>query len=298
MFAFDFSFISKDVKEIIFDINNTNTKVIKPSFKYVNSNYTQTIYSPELLQESLDFNKIKTIQITLKNNECTRVIGIVLNPYKKYKQDYFITNKKDLFLNFQNSIIINGEKIKNTFSSIKFSPCKIQQGIWNQNIMNIEHNGDEMFNTNVIKLISLDKLPITSSSKSSFLAYIDTNKKNSTIKIEQNTYYDLNKKETIKGFGLNSNPGYLPPFEFSGLFFPVINLNINNLQFEISWEQNFDKPYFKEEQGINKINLELSYTENKNLNWITISMELINESNKYNFTFNEFKDWLIMKGKN
>ena len=114
----------------------------------------------------------------------------------------------------------------------------------------------------------------------------------------QNTYYDLNKKMIVKGFGLNSNPGYLPPFEFSGMFFPLVKLKINNLDFDIAWEEYFEKPYFKNNEGIIKIWLENSFSYSPNWEWIPISLELMNESKKYNFTFSEFKKWLIDKNKN
>ena len=108
---------------------------------------------------------------------------------------------------------------------------------------------------------------------------------------------DVDKKMTIKGFGLNSNPGYLPPFEFSGTFFPLVKLKINNLDFDIAWEEYFEKPYFKNNEGLIKIYLENSFSYSPNWEWIPISLELMNESKKYNFTFVEFKKWLIDKNQ-
>ena len=199
-------------------------------------------------------------------------------------------------MKFQNAININSENINPSFSAIKFTPYKIKQGIWNNNIIKIETSQNEMFNSNVLKIISLDGIPISSSSFSSFSSYLDdVSKDASIVKIMQNTYYDLNKKIIIQGFGINSNPGYIPPFEFSGTFFPLLKLNINNLNFEIAWEEYFEKPYFKNDEGQIRIYLENSYSYSPNWNWLPISLELINESKKYDYTFAEFQEWLINK---
>ncbi len=301
LFAFKFLFNSNNINEISFKFNGDIEKtIIKPNFNIVNSSYQLDINSLNISDSLVDINKIKTIQITLKNNEFSRVIGIALNPYyNNYKQDFYIHNKKSLIFRFQNGININSENITSIFSDIKFSPCKIKQGFWNNNILKIETTLNEMFNSNVIQLISLDNLPISSLSTSSFSSYLEnTGDTELLVKIMQNTYYDLNKKMIVKGFGLNSNPGYLPPFEFSGMFFPLVKLKINNLDFDIAWEEYFEKPYFKNNEGIIKIWLENSFSYSPNWEWIPISLELMNESKKYNFTFSEFKKWLIDKNKN
>lgn len=265
---------------------------------FINSSYQLNINSLSISDSLTDINKIKTIQITLKNNEFSRVIGIALNPYyNNYKQDFYIQQEKFLILKFQNGININSDNITSSYNDIKFSPCKIKQGFWNNDILRIETSLNEMFNSNVIQLISLDNLPVSSSSTSSFSSYLENEDSSLLVKIMQNTYYDLNKKMTIKGFGLNSNPGYLPPFEFSGTFFPLVKLKINNLDFDIAWEEYFEKSYFKNNEGLIKIYLENSFSYSPNWEWIPISLELMNESKKYNFTFVEFKKWLIEKNQ-
>lgn len=299
LFAFKFIFNNNNINEITFKFNNDLEKTIKPKLDFANSSYQFNINSLSISDTLIDINKIKTIQITLKNDELSKVIGIVLNPYySNYKQDFCISKEKSLILKFQNGININSENITSSFNDIKFSPCKIKQGFWNNNILKIETNLNEMFNSNVIQLISLDNLPISSTLSSSFSSYLESDGDLGLfVKIMQNTYYDLNKKMIIKGFGLNSNPGYLPPFEFSGTFFPLLKLKINNLDFEIAWEEYFEKPYFKESEGLIQISLENSFSYSPNWDWIPISLELMNESKKYNFTFVEFKKWLIDKNR-
>ena len=298
LFAFKFMFNSNNINEISFKFNNDIEKTLKPNLDFVNSSYQLNINSLSISDLLTDINKIKTIQITLKNNEFSRVIGIALNPYyNNYKQDFYIQQEKSLILKFQNGININSDNITSTYNDIKFSPCKIKQGFWNNDILRIETSLSEMFNSNVIQLISLENLPISSSSTSSFSSYLENEGSGLLVKIMQNTYYDLNKKMTIKGFGLNSNPGYLPPFEFSGTFFPLVKLKINNLDFDIAWEEYFEKPYFKDNEGLIKIYLESSSSYSPNWEWIPISLELMNESKKYNFTFVEFKKWLIDKNQ-
>lgn len=296
LFAFNFEFLDKNIDEIKFIFNNEKIKTVKPSFKYINSIYSQRIHSIELFDDLNDFKKIKTMQITLKNEEGSRVISIVFDHFSKYKQDHYIPKGNSLILNFQNSIQINGEKIKKTFSSIKFSPCEIKQGFWNKNFLKIEQQNNDLFDRNILQITALDNLPISSTLKSSFHANIDqVDELISFVKIDQNTYYNLDKKQTIVGFGQNSNPGYVVPFEFSGMFFPILNTKINNMDFLISWEENFDKPYFKNDEGLNKISLKYSYVYDKDNEWIPISLDLMNEAKKYNFTFEELKKWLINK---
>lgn len=296
LFAFNFEFLDKNIDEIKFIFNNEKIKTVKPSFKYINSIYSQRIHSIELFDDLNDFKKIKTMQITLKNKEGSRVISIVFDHFSKYKQDHYIPKGNSLILNFQNSIQINGEKIKKTFSSIKFSPCEIKQGFWNKNFLKIEQQNNDLFDRNILQITALDNLPISSTLKSSFHANIDqVDELISFVKIDQNTYYNLDKKQTIVGFGQNSNPGYVVPFEFSGMFFPILNTKINNMDFLISWEENFDKPYFKNDEGLNKISLKYSYVYDKDNEWIPISLDLMNEAKKYNFTFEELKKWLINK---
>ncbi|WP_022934543.1 hypothetical protein ACJA28_02170 [Mesomycoplasma moatsii] len=297
IFAFDFSFLEKNaIREIIFKINNEKNVVMKPNFHYENKMYNQTIYSTDI-NKSFNMQNIKTIQIYLKGS-ITKMINIVLGNYKNTKYDFIIPREKSLTLNFQNSIIIKGEEIKETFSSLTFSPINIKQGFWNKKILKLEQSSNDIFERNYIKLSALEGLPITSNTKSSFDSYLENESKYIYVKISQNTYYDLQKKETIKGFGENSNTGYIPPFEFSGIFFPIITININNSNFKISWEENFDKPYFKKNEGLNKIYINNSYNVDKNIDWITISSDLLNEAKEYNFTFEELKQWLISKENN
>lgn len=297
IFAFDFSFLEKNaIREIIFKINNEKAIVMKPNFHYENKMYNQTIYNTDI-NKSFNMQNIKTIQIYLKGS-ITKMINIIIGNYKNTKYDFTIPKEKSLILNFQNSLIIKGEEIKETFSSLTFSPINIKQGFWNKNILKLEQSSNDIFERNYIKLSSLEGLPITSNTRSSFDSYLENESKYTYVKISQNTYYDLKKKETIKGFGENSNTGYIPPFEFSGIFFPIITISINNSNFKISWEENFDKPYFKKNEGLNKIYINNSYNVDKNIDWITISSDLLNESKEYNFTFEELKQWLISKENN
>ena len=294
MFLFDFSFLEKNVvDEIKITINNEKTYSLKSNLDLIDKIYNQKIYSTELFNNSYNIDNIKTIQILLKNNNLSKLINIIWGPYKILKNDFLIKKDQNLSLNFQNSITIKGEEIKKNFSTLKFSPVNLLQGFWNQNIMKIEQSSDQIFERNSIFIKSLQNLPITESSKSNFDSFIN----DQYLQINQNTYYDEKKKETMKGFGKNSNPGYIVPFEFSGMFYPILEIDINNCYFKISWEQNFDKPYFKKNEGINKIFIKNSSVKDEDNDWIKINNELIEQSKEYNFTFNEFKEWLISKNK-
>ncbi len=293
VFLFDFSFLNRNaVNEIDFKINSQKEYKYKPNFINTNNIYNSTIYSSNILNNEFNISNTKLIQISLKGNNITKIINIVLNNYQISKNDFFIQKEKNLSLNFQNSILIEGDEIKDTYSSLMFSPIDLEQGKWNKDIIKIKNVSDDVFKRNKIELKSLEGLPVTSSSKSAFDINLSHYKSEQIVQINQNTYYDTNKKETIKGFDKNSNPGYIPPFEFSGSFYPILTINLNGVLIKVSWEQNFDKPYFKENQGINRIYISNSYNGDEDLEWTIISQNLIEESKQYNFTYEEFLKWL------
>ncbi len=293
--AFDFAFIDKNsVYEITIKVNDDISLTTKPNFKFENKLYTQLIYSTNF-KKQFKLSDIKSLQIILKSSSITKTINIVFGTYKNMKYDFMIPRNKRLCLEFQNLIILKGEEFNSKFMSLSIKPIDLKQGFWNKRLIEIDQNDSDVFERNSVVVSLLDKLPISSKSIVSFNAFIESDNDKSYISINENTYYDTSKKETMKGFGKNSQPGYIVPFEFSGLFYPVLALSINGANIKISWEQNFDKPYFKMNEGINKVSLTTSYNENKNNKWTQISSDLLEEAKEYNFNYQELINWLNYK---
>lgn len=289
IFGFDFVFINRNsISNLVLNFNNGETiKEYTPNYINDNNNFKFSILSNQIFGSSTKINDIKTIQITLNSNYGKKIISIVLDDYDAYDKDFLIYRNKKIVLKFQKEILINGDQIIDKFSSIDLEPYVLEQGKWNKKIFKINEQSNDLFERNKFSLISLEGLPISETSKSSFDSYIEKQETLNNICISQNTYYDLDKKETVKGFGLNSNSGYIIPFEFFGYFFPILTLNINNINFRISWEIIIDKPYFKNNTGIIKVNIENSFNENSDNDWISVSQELLDEAEMYNLTFDE-----------
>ncbi len=304
VFKFDVESASEnaiDLFQLSININNDKKQNLQP--KKINGKFCYNFTSADIFDGFYNTSTIKTIQFVLEpmffsSPVKRRIVNIVFNDYNVQKNDFIINKNEKMTLNFQKSLTIKGDEIKKDFGNICFEPLKIEQGVWNQEFVKITESSKEIFERNKVEFSSIDNLPVTSKSTSNFSAYLDQYDDFSKVKISQNTYYDLSKKETIKGFGQNSNPGYIVPFEFSGSFFPYLKLIINDLEFHISWEENFDKPYFKSFEGLNKIYLTTHYENDSSLKWNQITLEDLEMAREYNLTFNEFLTIINNKGEN
>lgn len=294
IFSLDFSFLSKNAaKNIEIKINNKEVFDLTPSYDFKDNMYNYNIYSTNLGDGLYDIKNLNILQITLKGDYGSKIINLALGDYIVNKNDFLLDDENGLCLKFQKDITIKGEEIKSSLEGIQFSSKKIKQGYWNQEFLEIYEENNEVFKRNDISIVSLTNIPISSNKYSQFDCYYEkVNNNIGIVKISQNTYYDLLSKETKRGLTQNSKPGYILPFEFSGTFMPKLNLKINMFDFEISWKQEINKPFFKGHEGKNKIYLSNSYNKDNNYEWNDIDLTMIEEAMERNLTFDEFLKWI------
>lgn len=293
---FEFSFVDKKaIENISFKINNNKTFNIKPNFSYVDDLYSFKILANDVFGQNFNFLNLETLQMSLSNSTGSKNLNFVFEPFNINKND-FMLHDSIYKLSFQNGLSINGENVIDYFATTSFQPYSLKQGVWNQNIIKIINDEDKVFKRNKLELISLEGVPISSNSKTNFEISLDKREDFYDVCVNQNTYYDLERKETQKGIGLNSNSGYIIPFEFSGNMFLTLKIKINNIPFSISWMQQIEKPYFKNNQGIKKIHLQTNNKAVDEKSLISIDADDLEIIDKYNFTFDEFVEWL--KNKN
>lgn len=296
IFCLKFSFLSNNAaKKIELKFNNKEVFKFVPTYDFKDNMYNYNLYSTNLSNGIYDIKNLEMLQITLKSDYGSKIINLKLGDYVVNKNDFLLDDENGLCLKFQKDITIKGEEIKTSLESIQFSSRKIKQGYWNQEFLEIYEENDEIFRRNNIDIISLNNIPISSDKYSSFNCYYEKVNNVGIVKISQNTYYDLSTKETKKGLAQNSKQGYILPFEFSGAFMPKLKLKINMFDFEISWNQEIKKPFFKGSEGINKIYLSTSYNNDDNYDWNNIDLEMIEEAMERNLTFDEFLKWIIKK---
>lgn len=185
------------------------------------------------------------------------------------KQEFFIQNG----IRFSNSI---SNPIK-LYKKIVIHPLGLKSGQHNKKMLMIENHEGTPFDRVNIKPKSIDNIPFTKNTNNKIID-LNTDHYGNVI-YDRNTFYDLNKKETIVGFGPNSNPGYVIPYDYSGTFFPVFTFDANEYKdIKISWPLKISKPFFDKKNSI--VNIDFKHS-NDNVDHLVNELKWLNV--KHNF---------------
>lgn len=174
---------------------------------------------------------------------------------------------------------------------LKIKPKKILQGYHNQDFLEIKDLGKNPYDRLNVKVGKINNIPLSTNKLSSINSFLDYDAE--LIKFNENTYFDPLKQETIIGFGFESNPGYVLPYNFKGKFYPYLDLNVNDFKLRISWEINVDRAYFDENLSLFSLkvnNSNNSNIDNNDLNWKNIPSDFFNDINNEKLSFSYFMD--------
>ncbi|QJR44017.1 MHO_1580 family protein [Mycoplasma miroungirhinis] len=91
------------------------------------------------------------------------------------------------------------------------------------------------------------------------------------LTLNTHSYYDFNLNKTIQGFNINSQDGYIIPYNFKGIFSPILILSINNKykNIVISKIYNIKHPLLNPTEGNIKLKISEDVEIKNRLNWMS-----------------------------
>ncbi|MCU4117081.1 hypothetical protein N8G13_01240 [Mycoplasma zalophi] len=91
------------------------------------------------------------------------------------------------------------------------------------------------------------------------------------LTLNTHTYFDFNLNKTIQGFSLYSKDGYVIPYNFKGLFSPILIISINNKYKNIVLSKiyNIKHPLLNQQDGSVKLQILEDINIKNRLNWMT-----------------------------
>ncbi|QJG67082.1 MHO_1580 family protein [Mycoplasma phocoenae] len=254
-----------------------------------------------------------------KLNKVWHTHSEIIHP--KQKQDFQVTSngwevriplkiKFKLVANNYAYLFNNNKCINIDYAAISFIPIPIRQYKYNQTLFIIKGAIKNEYNQFVRKLdnhhlqktkYKIINLPHLNKEQDLLFEYNEDylNSNDDTIGklvFINNTYYDYKDQQTKLGFGFNSRPGYLVPYNFKGIFYPTLIINlfkdINNLL--ITMPHNIKKPILHPEYGRIKLTIDEDIDiKNKLMQMNYTNQEILNIL-EYEYTLEE----LITLSKN
>lgn len=264
--------------EISIQINNDPNLNIR---LFHNSRHPIVSLEKEILnsfsfKKPLYFSELKTISVVTnhfyhKLPPTTEKFNIVVEKENEYKTDIQMNdiskkNVMSLFvqIGIKFAMYNPGQAI---YKKVTIKPSLLSQGKNITNFADIDYGSQNPFDRVTVNLQSISNLPLSKYKLTSLKVYENHN----SIYFDKNMYYDLSKKETIEGFGNNSRPGYVVPYDFYGDIFPILTFDIDNFKnIKLSWTNKINKPYFDSDTGIINLDIKTDNTNDEELkepNW-------------------------------
>ncbi|UWD34125.1 MHO_1580 family protein [Mesomycoplasma molare] len=282
-------YFSREARKVNFKIQINNTPIDFFVGKKIKKESFEEFIIPFLELEKYKFSNLKSMSLIseeeIKENERKSLIVSQIKVNKKdlVQKEFFIND----FINFKTikaiklSSFINNinDKFQNKydnyiFNNIIFYPQKMLLGQHNEVLFKIVSFNEEYNKELLDRDLSLlpktvSNLPISNGEKLNL--YFEKNVEDEfilgkkvvgKIKIADETYYDFQKKETIKGANENSKKGFIVPYNYSGELFPKIDLDINNdyKNITLAFKQKIKYKYLDKNNGRIKFNI-TSYKE-------------------------------------
>ncbi|WGI36394.1 MHO_1580 family protein [Mesomycoplasma lagogenitalium] len=271
-------YFSKTTKNIVMKLQINNTPIEFFETKTINNESYETFYFYSKKFEKFPFSAIENMAIIsseLDKNEHLILSQIKIEKNKYFEKDFFVDTKlkfktvkafrvstyankiNEVFQNEYDALFYNNL----TFYSQKLVPGKHNESLFKITAFNDIYDEEIVERDINILAKSVSNLPIFNNEKLK-IAFVKNNEKEfidkkpviGEIKIIDETYYDFDKKQTVKGVSDKSKRGYIIPYNFSGIISPKINLDINQDYKDINliYKQKIDTKFLDKDNGIVK----------------------------------------------
>ncbi|MGZ9413725.1 MHO_1580 family protein [Mycoplasma sp. Z386] len=275
-FSIKSTYFSRNQKKVEFSIQLNNQPLDFSVIKEINEESYENFIIPFLEFKKNTFSDIKTLSLvsSIENKKEDPLIvtqlKLVKNPL--LQKDFFVDDsikfksvKALRTSSFSNTI---NDKYQNSYdkllyNNLVFYPTKLKVGEYNETLFDVVAYNDA-YNEELIerdlnlKPKFVENLPIENQEKLNLyfekndkVEFINGKKVIGKIKIVDNTYYDFEKKTTVKGINSYSKRGFIIPYNFSGEIFPRIKIDINK-DFEditLSYKQKIKHKFLDKNDG-------------------------------------------------